>query len=445
MQMKDPYGFIIHPTWIAPVRPVNRVLRDHCLVIKDNLIIDLLPAEKSRSKYPEWPVQVLDQHILIPGLINTHGHAAMSLLRGYADDLELMDWLNNHIWPVENRLMSYEYVYDGTVLAIAEMMSTGTTCAADSYFFPDAMAKAYQDHHFRAQICLPVIQFPNAWASSESEHIEKAIAIHHALAENDLMTTAFAPHAPYTVTDQGFKDILSNAQALKMPIHLHLHETQDEVQSALDETGMRPIERLHNLGLINNLLQAVHMTQLTQLEISLLAENGVQIAHCPDSNLKLASGFCPVSELRDANVNVSVGTDSVASNNNLDMLAEIRSAALLAKGISGKATTITAGEALEMGTINGARFLGLEDKIGSLEIGKQADLISIDLSAPNFQPVHNPLSQLIYSASGHQVDNVWISGRQTMRNNELLDIDLPKLMTKVKHWRDKINTPLESA
>jgi len=439
--MKDPFGLIIHATWIAPVRPSNTVLYDHCLVIKDDCIVDLLPFDHCQSKYPEWPIQTLDQHILVPGLVNTHGHAAMSLLRGYADDLELMDWLNNHIWPIESRLVDYEYVYDGTSLAIVEMISTGTTCAADTYFFPDAMAKAYQDNHFRAQVCLPIIQFPNAWANSETAHLEKAIATHHALAEDKLITTALAPHAPYTVTDQGFESILESSKNLGIPVHLHLHETKDEVQGGLDENGQRPIERLRKLGLINNLLQAVHMTQLTSAEIELLAEQGAQIAHCPDSNLKLASGVCPVSELREAGVNVSVGTDSVASNNNLDMLAEIRSAALLAKGISGNATTITAAEALEMGTINGAKFLGLEDSIGSLEIGKQADVISVDLSAPNFQPVHNPLSQLIYSASGHQVDNVWISGRKKMHDNELLDIDLAPLMSRVNRWKDKINTP----
>jgi 5-methylthioadenosine/S-adenosylhomocysteine deaminase len=441
--MKDAFGFIIHATWIAPVRPTNTVLKDHCLVIKDDIIIDLIPFALSQSKYPEWPVQILDQHILIPGLVNTHGHAAMSLLRGYADDLELMDWLNNHIWPVESRLIDYEYVYDGTSLAIAEMISTGTTCAADTYFFPDAMAKAYQDNHFRAQVCLPIIQFPNAWANTEEEHLEKAIATHHSLAEDKLITTALAPHAPYTVTDQGFESTLALAKDLKIPIHLHLHETKDEVQGAIDETGHRPIERLRKLGLINNSLQAVHMTQLTSAEISLLAQQGVQIAHCPDSNLKLASGICPVSDLRDAGINVAVGTDSVASNNNLDMLAELRSAALLAKGITGKATTITAAEALEMGTINGAKFLGLADKIGSLEVGKQADIASIDLSAPNFQPVHNPLSQIIYSASGHQVSNVWIGGRKKMHENELIDINLDLLMSKVRQWQDKINTPAE--
>ncbi len=433
-------GFVVSPEWIVPVVPEGEMLRKFSLVIQGKRIIDLIKSADIGQKYTDWPQINLPQHIVVPGLINSHGHAAMSLLRGYADDKDLMDWLNNHIWPVESKVMDYDFVYDGTSLAVAEMISTGTTCAADTYFYPTAVASAFSDQKFRGQVCMPVVQFPNAWAKDEEEHIHKGLSFHDDYKNNQLISTAFAPHAPYTVSDQGFERINVYSEELQIPIHLHLHETRAEVDDAVNETGKRPIERITELGLLSPYLQTIHMTQLTDEEIELVAEKGVHVAHCPDSNLKLASGFCPVTRLRDAGVNVSVGTDSAASNNNLDMLTEIRSAALLAKGVSGIATSVSAEEALAMGTINGAKMMGLDSEIGSIEIGKLADFIAVDLSAPNFQPIHNPLSQLIYSATGHQVTNVWINGEQLLRDGELTQIDLDDIMRRVKHWQERIQS-----
>ena len=439
MTDKNP-GFIVNPSWIVPVVPANIILEDHSLVIQDERIVDLLETQTARQKYPDWPCHELRQQIVIPGLVNVHGHAAMTLLRGYADDKELMDWLNNYIWPIESRVVDHDFVYDGTSLAVAEMISTGTTCAADTYFFPNAVAKAFTDNQFRGQVCMPVVMFSNAWATGEEEHIHKGLAFHDDYKNHRLISTAFAPHAPYTVTDKGFEKIAVYSTELQIPIHLHLHETEDEIATASSETGQRPIERIKDLGLLTPFLQAIHMTQLKDEEITLVTENGVHIAHCPDSNMKLASGFCPVAELHERGVNISVGTDGAASNNNLDMLEEIRSAALLAKGVSKTATTINAAEALAMGTINGARMLGLEDDIGSLEVGKFADFISVDLSAPNFQPIYNPLSQLIYSATGHQVSNVWINGQQVLADSKLTQMDLTRLMANVRQWQGKIES-----
>lgn len=430
--------FIINARWIIPVVPANVCLSDHALVISGNRIVDLVPQAIALSRYPAFARVDLDHHILVPGLINAHGHAAMTLLRGYSDDRELMDWLHNHIWPVEGRYVDYDFAYDGTTLAIAEMIRTGTTCTADSYFFPNATASAFSDNGFRAQVCLPVIQFPNAWAATEAEHIQKAMAVHADYLGHELITTAFAPHAPYTVTDDGFREIRKLAEASGMPIHLHLHETAGEIDAAVAAGGKRPFARMVAHGLMSPTLQTVHMTQLIPSEIEQLAKAGAHVAHCPESNLKLASGFCPVRDLQSAGVNVCIGTDGAASNNNLDMLEELRTAALLAKGVSGDATAVSAHEALAMATINGARMLGLDDLIGSLETGKIADLIAVDVSALNFQPMHHPVSQLVYTATGHQVSDVWINGARLLANGQFTRLDVSSLQTRVLEWNRKI-------
>jgi 5-methylthioadenosine/S-adenosylhomocysteine deaminase len=429
---------ILSPKWLVPVIPKGVVLTDHSLVIQGEVIQDLLPRGEAIAKYPGYTETDLPEQVLTAGFINVHGHAAMTLLRGYADDKALMDWLNNYIWPIENQFASFEFVYDGTSLAIAEMIRGGTTCAIDSYFFPNASAEAYSKHGFRAQVSMPIIQFPTNWARDEAEHLHKALEVHNDIKNHPLIYTALAPHAPYTVTDSGFEKIVMYAEELAVPVHLHLHETATEVQDAVRDTGKRPIARLHELGVISSALQAVHMTQLNPEEIELLATNNVSVAHCPDSNLKLASGYCPVPDLMASGINVAVGTDGVASNNNLDMSAELRSAALLAKGLTGVATHVSAEDALAMGTINGAKLLGREHELGSLEIGKLADVIAIDLSDPLSQPVHNPISQIVYSTSGEQVSHVWIHGKAKLANRSFTDLDVVGVISKAKEWKNRM-------
>jgi 5-methylthioadenosine/S-adenosylhomocysteine deaminase len=427
--------------WVIPVVPHGACLENHAVVVSDGRIIDVLPTEQAISRFPDIESITLDNHIVTPGLVNAHGHAAMTLLRGYADDIELMEWLEKHIWPVEGRFADADFCYDGTTLAIAEMIRTGTTCGVDTYFFPDATSRAYIDNHFRAQVCLPVVQFANAWASSEDNHIHKALEVHDSVKRQELITTAFAPHAPYTVTDEGFKQIRMYADQLEMPIHLHLHETVTEVESAVSESGMRPFERMAKLGLMSSQLQTIHMTQLTDNEIEQLATKGVHVVHCPESNLKLASGFCQVDKLVMAGVNVCIGTDGAASNNNLDMIEEMRTAAMLSKAVAQDATSISAEDALAMATINAAKMLGLEDEIGSLERGKAADIMAVDMSALNCQPMHHPISQLVYAANGHQVSDVWINGTQVLQNTEFTLLDEAGLRARVDEWRDRINSP----
>jgi 5-methylthioadenosine/S-adenosylhomocysteine deaminase len=431
---------LVSPTWIVPVIPAGVVLENHTLVISENQILALLPTAQALTEYPDAPNLQLQDHIVTPGLINAHGHAAMTLFRGYADDRELMDWLNNHIWPVEGQFVDYDFVYDGTSLVVAEMIRGGTTCAADTYFFPDAVANAFSHNHFRGQVCMPVIQFANAWAKTEDEHIHKGLQFRDDLVKNNpLLTTAFAPHSPYTVTDHGFERTLLYAEELQLPIHLHLHETLTEVKDAVRQHGQRPIARMHSLGLLSPLLQTVHMTQLEAGEITLLANNNVHVAHCPESNLKLASGFCPVGDLIKAGINVAIGTDGAASNNNLDMLEEMRTAAIVAKSVSQDATVVSAHEALALATINGALMLGLEDKIGSLEAGKLADFIAVDLSDLSFAPIYNPVSQMVYAATAHQVSHVWINGVQLLANGQFTQLDSQRVRANTRQWQSKIS------
>ncbi len=423
---------VISARWVVPVIPAGVVLDEHSIIVRDGRIEALVPTGELTADHRQLTQFDLPHHLVTAGLVNTHGHAAMSLLRGYADDLELMDWLNHHIWPIEGQCVDETFVYDGTTLAVAEMISSGTTCAADTYFFPNAVARAFADQGFRGQVCMPVVQFSNAWAEDENQHIDKALAFHDSLGEQTLISTAFAPHAPYTVSDAGFERVRKHARELEIPIHLHLHETLDEVSES------RPIQRIQALGLLSETLQTVHMTQLTDDEIALIVDHGVHVAHCPDSNMKLASGTCPVSELRDRGVNVALGTDSAASNNNLDMLEEARSAAMLAKLTTLDATSISAADALAMATINGARLLGLGSEVGSLEPGKSADVIAVDFSGVGMQPVHNPISQLIYAAAGQQVSHTWINGRSLYADGTFTHLDVDQLLLDVESWRRRI-------
>ena len=431
-------NFIVSPRWILPVIPRNSLLENHSLIVIENKIAQILPTTDIPEKYQELTHLELPNQLLLPGLVNTHGHAAMALLRGYADDFELKTWLAEHIWPAENRLVDFDFVYDGTTLAIAEMISSGTTTVADSYFFPDASAKAYIDHGFRAQVGLPIIHFPNAWANTEEEHINKGLGVRDSLKNQKLITPALAPHAPYSVTNAGFEQVRMYAEQLEMPIHLHLHETAAEVSDAIAETSKRPIQRMKELGILSPSLQAVHMTQITPQEMGELSQRQTHIAHCPASNLKLASGFCPVSDLISHHVNVALGTDGAASNNNLDMIEEMKIAALMAKGMTGDASSLPVHQVIEMATINGAKFLGLEDKIGSLEPGKCADMISVDLSALKFQPMHNHASDLLYAASGDQVCHVWIDGEHQLSNRTLTNMDTARMRANARQWQAKI-------
>jgi len=431
---------LIHARWIIPVEPESVTYEHHSLVIDSGKIIDLLPTDFAKQKYQGTTTENLEDHALLPGLINCHTHAAMTLMRGIADDLPLMDWLQNHIWPLEQKWMSEAFVKDGTDLAIAEMILGGTTCFNDMYFFPEITAGQAIHHGIRAKVGLIVIDFPSVWAQNSDEYIEKGLALHDQLRLSDLCSTAFAPHAPYTVSDEPLQKIRTLADELDLPIHIHVHETHHEIEQAQTLTGQRPLQRLQELGLINPSLIAVHMTQLSDEEISLLAESGAHIVHCPESNLKLASGFCPVARCLAAGINVALGTDGAASNNDLDMFGEMRTAALLGKAVAGDASVIPAMTALRMATINGAKALGLDNCCGSLSLGKAADVIAIDLNYLETQPLYCPVSQIVYAASRQQVTDVWVAGKRLLKQRQLTTINIDELKTKIAKWQQRLST-----
>jgi 5-methylthioadenosine/S-adenosylhomocysteine deaminase len=429
---------ILHPRWLIPMTAAGHVLEQHSLVIHQNRILEIAPTIAIKTRYWSHQETTLDSHVVMPGLINAHGHAPMSLMRGFADDLPLHPWLEQKIWPAEARWLSEAYVADGARLAIAEMLLSGTTCFSDMYFFPDQIAAVAYETGIRAQLCSPVFDFPTAWALNADDYISKATRLHDQYRNSELIKVAFGPHAPYTVSDAPLLKLATLAEELDLGIHMHVHENAQEVQDAKRDKGLRPLSRLKHLGLLSPRLQCIHMTQLLDDEITLLAEHGVNVVHCPASNLKLASGFCRVGDLLAAGVNVALGTDSCASNNNLDMFSELRLGSLLAKGTSGDASMLPAFQALQMATVNGARAMGMEEQLGTLEAGKLADLIAVNLDRPNTQPVYNVISTLVYSANSSQVSHVWVHGQLLVEAGKLTRMNMDQLLSTTREWGKKI-------
>ncbi len=430
---------IIHARWIIPVEPEQTFYENYSLVIDQGKILNILDTKKCHKKYQSAIEHHLNTHALIPGFINTHTHAAMNLMRGIADDLPLMEWLSEHIWPVEAKYVDYQFVKDGTTLAIAEMLRCGTTTFNDMYFFPDATAKAAQEVGIRACVGLIVIDFPSAWGKDSDDYLHKSLQLHEQYRNHPLITTALAPHAPYTVSDEPLKKIQSYAEKLEIPIHMHLHETADELQQAIANDGMRPIERMEKLGLLSPFLMAVHMTQIDEADYKQLKRYGVNIIYCPESNLKLASGFCPIAELHKHKINIAIGTDGAASNNDLDMLSEMRTAALLAKAIAKDPAAVPAHQALSMATINGAKALGIDHLTGSLKKGKVADITAINLDTIETQPVFEPISSIIYSSNREQISDVWVQGKHLLNNRKLTTIDEKQVRQTAREWGEKLS------
>ena len=434
----QPVDTLIAARWIVPVVPFGVVLEDHALVIEGGRIAGLVPRADARKRYRPATEVSLDSHVLIPGLVNAHTHAAMSLFRGLADDLDLWTWLEQHIWPAESRWISDAFVRDGTRLAAAEMLRGGTTCFNDMYFYPEEAARIASQAGMRACVGLIVLDVPTVWAGSAEEYLAKGAEVHDRFKADPLIRSAFAPHAPYTVSDRPLERIRTLADELDIPVHMHVHETALEVERAQAEHGERPLARLARLGLLSDRLIAVHMTQLEAGDFERLARSGVHVVHCPESNLKLASGVCPVGELVRAGVRLGLGTDGAASNNDLDMLGEMRTACLLAKSAAGDPSVLPAFKMLEIATLGGARCLGMEETIGSLEAGKEADVAAIDLSAPETQPVYHPVSQVVYSAAAQQVSDVWVAGRRVLEERRLLTIDEDEVTREAEGWRQRI-------
>ncbi|NBB35301.1 TRZ/ATZ family hydrolase [Pseudomonas kielensis] len=429
---------LLLPTWLVPVEPAGVVLKEHGLGIRDGRIAFIGPRSAA-LKLVAHEVRELPGMLLSPGLINAHGHAAMTLFRGLADDLPLMTWLEQHIWPAEAKWVDEAFVRDGTDLAIAEQIKGGITCFSDMYFFPKVASERVHNSGIRAQIAIPILDFPIPGASSADEAIRQGIELFGDLKHHPRLKIAFGPHAPYTVGDETLEKVRVIAEELDAAIHMHVHETAIEVQQALEKHGERPLARLARLGLLGPRFQAVHMTQISEDDLALLVESNSSVIHCPESNLKLASGFCPVERLWQAGVNVAVGTDGAASNNDLDLLGETRTAALLAKAVAGSASALDAHRALRMATLNGARALGLEQQIGSLEVGKFADLVAFDLSGLAQQPVYDPVSQLIYATGRDCVKHLWVGGKQLLDDRRLTRLDEQQLCATANAWGQRIS------
>lgn len=438
MNTAQPVDLRLDPAWIIPVQPEGVALTGHALIVRDGLILDILSCAEADARYEAAQHRRLPDHALIPGLVNLHTHAAMTLLRGYADDLPLMTWLNDYIWPAERQWVSAGFVLDGTRLACLEMLRGGITCFNDMYFFPEAAVEAATEAGQRIAAGIIVIDFASNYAADPDGYLQKGLALRDAMRHYPLVSFCMAPHAPYSVGDRSLEKVLTYAKQLDLPIHIHVHETVDEIQGSLAQYGVRPLARLQGLGMLGPDFIAVHAVHLEAAEMALLAEHGCHVAHCPTSNLKLASGIAPSAALLAGGVNLGLGTDGPASNNRLDLWQEMRLAALLAKGHSAQPEVLPAHTALRMATLDGARALGLEDRIGSLEVGKQADCVAVDLSAPHAQPCYDPVSQLVYCAGPEDVTHVWVAGREVVRERQCQTLDPAEVLARARHWHDHL-------
>ena len=429
---------LIEARWLVPVEPVGAVLENHAVAVNDGRIVALLPQAEAAVRFSPRQRKRLDQHVLIPGLVNLHTHAAMTLLRGLADDLPLMEWLHDHVWPAEAKHVCEQFVHDGSLLACAEMLRGGITCFNDMYFFPKAAADAALASGMRAAIGLITVDFPSNYAADADDYLAKGLAVRDELLEEPLLSFCLAPHAPYTVGERSFAKVLTLAEQIEVPIHLHLHETVQEIDDSEQRFGMRPIERIRRLGLLSPALIAVHAVHLNAQEIELLAEHGCSVAHCPSSNLKLASGIAPITQLLAQGINIGLGTDGAASNNRLDIFQEMRLAALLAKEQGGRADAIDAHRVLRMATLGGARALGLDADIGSITTGKYADLCAVRLDDIALAPCYHPVSHLTYSLGREHVSDVWVAGRIRVENGQLVENNETGLIKLALLWQNKI-------
>ena len=436
---RETADLVISPHLLLPVEPRNEVLEGMSLVLRDGAIARLGERDEVLAEHPNARHLVLDRHVLMPGLVNAHGHLAMTLLRGLGESESLDDWLNKTIWPLEARWMDEDFVRDGTRLAVAEMVATGTTTASDMYYFPETAALACRDAGFRLQASFPLIEIPNAYSTDFDECLSKGLALHDRFRDDNLITTCFGPHSAYTVEPERLRRVAMFADEIDADVHIHLHETADEVADAQRSQGGTWIRVLDEIGLLTERLQAVHMTTVSNAEIDLVAERGVRVVHCPHSNMKLASGICPVTRFLDAGATVGLGTDGAASNNALDLFAEARLAALLSKTANADPRVLPAADIIAMATIGGARTLGMDDRIGSIEVGKRADLVAVDLNHPAMQPINDLHAALVHADAGARVTHTFIDGRCVYEEGVWPTLDVGEVLAKAASWRSKLN------
>ncbi|MEW6182751.1 MAG: amidohydrolase [Bacillota bacterium] len=410
---------------VIPVTGSMEVIRDGALAVRDGEILYTGPASGVPAGFEADKVIGGPEMAVLPGFVNAHTHAAMTLFRGYADDLPLMRWLSEAIWPLEERLEAGD-VYWGTMLACAEMLLGGTTTFADMYFFMDDVARAVEQSGIRACLSRGLIGLnPNA-SEALAENRELVVKWHGKAGGR--ITCMFGPHAPYTCPPEYLEKVIAAAKELGVGMHIHVSETRDETVQIFEKYGCSPVALLAKVGLLDLPVLAAHCVHLSPGDIDVLAEKGTTVAHNPESNMKLASGVAPVTRLLDAGVTVGLGTDGAASNNNLDMLEEMRSAALLQKVANGDPEALPSYRALEMATIGGARALGLQNRIGTLEPGKGADVVIIDLRRPHFYPPHDVMAHIVYAAQAGDVHTVLVDGKIVVEAGRVLTLDPDAVM-----------------
>lgn len=429
---------IINARWIITCETKNQVLENHSIVVKDEKILAILPTDDAASRYETDATQNYNNHIIMPGLVNCHTHTPMNLFRGLADDLELMDWLEKHIWPAEGKWVNDNFVYDGSQLAIAEMIRGGTTCFNDMYFFMPDTAKAAEEAGIRAHVGMTIIDVPTAWAKTTEEYFAKAVAFYEQFKDSKLVTPTLAPHSPYTVSLDNLERVQKLAHDYHLKINIHLQEAPSEIARSLELHKKRPLQRLNDIGMVNKDLIAIHMTQIDADDLAILEKHKPSIVHCPESNMKLVSGCCPVELLQNIGINVALGTDGAASNNDLDMFGEMRTAAFLGKVTADDPKAVSAEDVIRMATINGAKALGMENVTGTITSGKYADFIAIDMNQIETQPLYHPVSQIVYATPRNQVSDVWVAGKQLMKDRKLLTLDEEALLAKAKSWAKKL-------
>ena len=435
----EPIDTLVCARWVLPVEPDGRVLDDHAVAMRAGRIVAVVPAAEARLRFDAHETIERPDHVVLPGLVNAHTHAAMVLQRGRAANLPLGRWLRTAGWPHGRRPADPEFVRDGTELAIAEMLRGGITCFADKQLWPDVVARAASAAHMRASVGLVVAESPSSWASSADEYIDRGMHLRDEYLGDPLVTTHFAPQSIQASSDATLARVRRLADELDVPVAMLLHETTLEVEQYLRKFGQRPLERLAGLGLVSPQLVAIHMTQVEPRDIDLLAGSGASIVHCPESNLRHGSGVCPVARLLGRGVRVALGTDGAAANNDLDLLAEARLAGLLSAGVAATPGDLVATDLLRMATLEGARTLGLGEVTGSLVPGKWADLCCLNLRATRSWPVHDVPTAVIYATSSQQVTDTWVGGRRLLAESRLTLMDESAVLERAEAWRTRLD------
>lgn len=430
--------YIIRGEYVLPMDEKLTIIKDGAVAVIGEKILEVGTYDEIAKKYYSSSVIEGEGNVVLPGLINTHTHAAMVYFRGMADDLPLTEWLKNHIWPAENRWLSSEFVFDAVELACLEMLKGGVTTYNDMYFYEDAAGRAAKRLGMRAVLGVGILDFPSKSAGTTDEYFANAESFIKDWKGDELITPCIAPHALYTCGTESLKRARRVADKYDIPLHIHLSETKWEVNEIKNRYRMTPVEYLDSLGFLDKRVLAAHCIWVEDNEIELLAKRKVGISHCMESNLKLASGFAPVVTMLMAGIKVTFGTDGAASNNDLNILSEMSTTAKVHKALADNPTVLDAKTVLLMATRWGAEVLGLGDKTGSIEKGKIADIIAINLKKPHLTPLYNVYSHIVYAAMASDVETVMVNGKIVVNDRKLVSADEEEILAKARKWQEKI-------